>query len=178
MQKKFCETIYMCVHIYILKKKRKFAKLHSVGYNMSTSTSQEKEHSLAYMQKYENKDVCVNRGIGLTPVPKQVALPSWALPPASSWLRRQGVSSLGTATSATEAPACSEEATVPCAKCQTWLLAVLRGKGVEAACSAPLTSSEVHPAAARQSRLWLTGTCVCFLFTFQHQVCSSGCPKS
>lgn len=42
---------------------------------MSTSTSQEKEHSLAYMQKCENKVVCVKRGIGLTPVPKQVVLP-------------------------------------------------------------------------------------------------------
>lgn len=58
---------------------------------MSTSPSQERKHSLAYMQKCDNKDVCVKRGIGLTPVPP-VALPSSPLPPASSWLCRQGAS--------------------------------------------------------------------------------------
>ena len=65
--------LYICAYIYTYIY-IKFAKLCSVGYNLSTSTSQEKEHS------HENKDVCVNHGIGLPPVPKQVALPSCPLP--------------------------------------------------------------------------------------------------
>lgn len=59
--------LYICVYIYIYM----FAKLHFVGYYLSTTTSQEKEHSS--MQKYENKDVCVKHGLGVTAVPSQPA---------------------------------------------------------------------------------------------------------
>lgn len=55
-----------------------FAKLHFLEYYLSTTTSQEKEHSL--MQKYENKSVCVKCSLGVTAVPAQHTLPQ--APPA------------------------------------------------------------------------------------------------
>lgn len=159
--------IYIYLYLYI----KRIAKLYSVGYSMSASTSQEKEHSLAYVQKCENKDVCVECGVGLTAVPNQVALPSWVLPPASSWLRRwskkpgdshlyhPGTSPLrGDDVSLWKMP--NQTSYCPC-----------KGKVLKP--PAPLTRSDVHPAPSRPSRLWLTSVCVCFLFSFQHQVCSS-----
>lgn len=102
--------VHICIYVYIYIK---FAKLHSVGYNVSTSTCQEKARSLENMQKCENKAVCVKPGIGVTAVPEQVVLPrGWA------------ASGLGTVTSATEPPACWGQTPAPRGKCQTWLLAV------------------------------------------------------
>lgn len=124
------------------------------------------------MQKCENKAVCVKPGLGVTPVPEQVGVS--VAPPAahpSQLSAVQAGSSLGTATAALggtlggispleERPFLWE---TPNLTSCCW-----------SSNSAPLPSIQLHPAAARPSMVRLQGTCVCFSFIFQHQICSSG----
>lgn len=144
--RRYFARLYICVYIYI-NINIKFAKLHSVGYHMSTSTSQEKAHSLENMQKCENKAVCVKTGIGVAAVPEQVVLPRPALGHMDGQPAPWGQSPL---------PLSHQPAR----------------RDTSALWEAPDLTS------CCPCRLWLTGTCVCFLLIFQHQVCSSGCPKS
>lgn len=142
--RRYFARLYICVYIYI---NIKFAKLHSVGYHMSTSTSQEKAHSLENMQKCENKAVCVKTGIGVAAVPEQVVLPR----PALGHMDGQ--------------PATWGQSPLPLSHQPAWRDTSAPWEAPDLTCCCPC-------------RLWLTGTCVCFLFIFQHQFCSSGCPKS
>lgn len=125
--------IYVCTYIYM------FAKLHFVGYYLSTSTSQEKEHSS--MQKYENKDVYVKHGLGVTAVPSQPA------PTGTS---------------------CSQGQQGPLAasgQCQAGVTAPSAEEGVLAACSTPPTPRDVSQLLPGRAGSGLN-TCVAFCSLF------------
>lgn len=127
--------LYICVCIYICM----FAKLHFVGYNLSTRTSQEKEHSS--MQKYENKGVCVKRlGLGVTAVPAQRPLPRLCRPRAAPLPPRHLL---------------LPETAGPPGECQTGNLAPSARRRCGSCLFNTSRSLGCVPAAARQSRLGL-----------------------